>query len=112
MAVITGFVTELTTFEVTVNVAVVAPVATVTLAGTVAAAVMLLDRVTVLCAAVPAAGAFKVTVPVEFADPPTTAVGFRPTDKTPGGGVTVRTALCAPPFKVAEIFAVLVAATV
>ena len=47
-----------------------------TLVGTVAAALLLLDSVTVLCTTVPAAGAFNVTVAVEFADPPTTLVGF------------------------------------
>jgi len=37
----------------------VAPAATVTVAGTIAAAVLLLDSVSLLCAAVPAAGAFN-----------------------------------------------------
>ena len=54
----------------TVNVAELAPAATVTLAGTVAAEVLLLDSVTLRCAAVPAAGAFSATVPVEFVIPP------------------------------------------
>lgn len=49
----------------------------ITLAGTVAAAVMLLANVTVLCAAVPVAGAFNVTVAVELANAPTTLVGFK-----------------------------------
>ena len=66
------------------NVAEVAPAATVTLAGTVAADVLLLDSVTVRCAAVPAAGAFNVTVPVEFVIPPGTLVGLRETDETEG----------------------------
>jgi hypothetical protein len=99
VAVIIGLAAELTTLEVTVNVAVVAPVATITLAGTVAAVVMLLDRVTVLCAFVPAAGALRVTVPIEFADPPTTAVGFRLTDTTPASGVTVKAGLWLLPFR-------------
>lgn len=90
VAVITGLLRAATTWDVTVKVALVAPATTVTLAGTVAAAVMLLDNVTVLCAAVPAAGAFSVTVAVEFADPPSTVVGFRASDPTPAGGVTVR----------------------
>ena len=94
------------------NVAEVAPATTVTLAGTVAAVVLLLDSVTVLCAAVPAAGAFNVTVAVEFPDPPTTLDGFSVIDATPARGVTVRTALWVPPFSVAEIFAVADAATV
>ena len=68
----------------------VAPVATVTLAGTVAAAVLLLDSVTVLCAPVPVAGAFKVTVPTEFVAPPVTVVGFNVMDATTGK-CTVRT---------------------
>jgi hypothetical protein len=69
---------------VTVNVAEVTPAATVTLARTVAAEVLLLDSVTVRCAAVPAAGAFSVTVPVEFVIPPGTLVGLRETDETEG----------------------------
>ena len=106
VAVIAGLATVATTRDVTVKAAVVAPAATVTLAGTVATAVTLLDSVTVLCAAVPTAGAFSVTVAVEFADPPTTLVGFSVIARTPGGGATVRTALCVPPFNVAKIFAV------
>jgi len=72
---------------------VVAPTATTTLAGTVAAAVLLLDSVTVLCAVVPAAGAFNVTVTTEFPDPPNTLAGFNVRDTTPARGVTVRGAL-------------------
>jgi hypothetical protein len=90
----------------------VAPATTTTLAGTVAAAVLLFDNVTVLCAAVPAAGAFSITVAVEFADPPNTLVGFNVKDATPARGVTVRAALWVPPLRVPEIFAVAVAATV
>jgi len=57
----------------TVNVALLAPAATVTLAGTVAVDVLLLVRVT---AAPPAgAGPLSVTVPVEES-PPVTVVGF------------------------------------
>ena len=93
------------------NVAELAPEVTVTLAGTVAAAVLLLDNVTVLCVVLPAAGAFNVTVAIEFADPPTTLIGFSVRDATPGGGTTVRTALCVPPLSVAEISAVAVANT-
>ena len=69
---------------VTVKLADVAPAATVTVAGTLAAAVLLLDSVTVLCAAVPTAGAFSVTVPTELAAPPGTVVGFRVTIATVG----------------------------
>ena len=110
VAVITGLAAAATTCDVTVKVAVVAPAATVTPAGTVAAAEILLDSVTVLCAAVPNAGVFSVTVAVEFADPPITLAGFRVSDAIPGGGVTVSTALCVTPFRVPEIFAVAVAA--
>jgi len=67
-----------------VKLAEVAPAATVTLAGTVAAAVLALDRVTVLCAVVPTAGAFNVTVPVELVIPPGTLVGFSAREATEG----------------------------
>jgi hypothetical protein len=76
-----------------VNAAVVAPTATTTAAGTVAAAVLSLDTDTVLCAAVPAAGAFNVTAAVEFVDPPSTLVGFNAREATPARGVVVRAAL-------------------
>lgn len=63
-----------TGMEVTVNVAVVAFAATVTLGGTVAAAVLALDRETT---APPAgAGPVKITVAVEGV-PPMTDVGFK-----------------------------------
>jgi hypothetical protein len=71
---------------VTVNVALVAPAGTVTLAGTVATAVLLLERET---SAPPlGAGAFSVTLPVE-GDPPLTLVGFGVSEDSvaePGGG--------------------------
>ena len=60
-----------------VNVADVAPERTVTLAGTCAAPVLLLDNSTV--APVEGAAAFKVTVPVDEI-PPTTVVGLRVTE--------------------------------
>ena len=85
---------------VTVKVAVVAPDATVTVAGTVAAAVLLLDRVTVLSAPLPPAGAFRVTVAVEFRTPPTTVVGFRVIDAT-CGGLTVKLAVLVTPLSFA-----------
>jgi hypothetical protein len=75
-----------------VNVALVAPAATVTLAGTVAAAVLLLPSVT----AAPPAGAalLSITVPVEEA-PPVTLAGFRVTEvTTAAGGFTVSVKLC------------------
>ncbi len=59
----------------TVNVALVAPAATVTLDGTVAAAVLLLES----------AGPLNVTVPVEGV-PPMTLVGFSVSDERVGGG--------------------------
>jgi len=62
---------------VTANVAVVAFAATVTLPGTWAAAVLLLDRVTT--APLAGAGPFSVRVAVEVF-PPTTEVGFRVTE--------------------------------
>jgi hypothetical protein len=62
-----------TALVVRVNVALVAPAATVTLPGTWAASVLLLESAT--CAPPVGAGPLSVTVPVdEF--PPTTLVGF------------------------------------
>lgn len=81
-----------TTLVVTVNVAEVLPAATVTLVGTVATGVLLLDRVTTA----PPAGAapLRVTVPVDGL-PPVTLLGFSDTDDadTVTGAVTVRVAL-------------------
>ena len=81
----------------TVNVALDAPAAMVTLAGTVATAVLLLVSDTTA----PPAGAadVKVTVPVE-ALPPVTLVGLSDTafsEAGGGGGVTARTALIVAP---------------
>ncbi len=78
---------SVTVFEVTVKVALVAPAATVTEVGTVATLVLPLVRVTTA----PPAGALpvSVTVPVEFALPPTTVVGFKVRVETLGA-VTVR----------------------
>ena len=66
----------------TVKLALVCPAATVTLAGTVAAA-LLLDNVT----AMPPVGAaaVSVTVPVELA-PPVTVLGFSVSDEGTGAG--------------------------
>jgi len=75
--------------------AIVAPAGTVTLAGTVATAELLLERATVR----PPTGAepLSVTVPVE-AVPPTTLVGLRLNEAKVAGRVTVSTAvLLAPP---------------
>src|SRR5256885_16411454 len=80
---VTG-VDVVTALVVTVNVALLAPAATVTLAGTVAVDVLLL-RVT---AAPPVgAGPLSVTVPVE-GDPPVTlsAIGPNPASVAGGGG--------------------------
>ena len=72
---------ELTGLVITVNVVVVALAATVTLAGTCAAPVLLLDRVTT---APPAgAGAVNVIVPVELL-PPITDAGFTTMEPTVG----------------------------
>ena len=71
--VIVTAVEALTALVVMVNVALVAPAATVTLAGTVATAVLLLDSVTTA----PPVGAALVSVAVPCAElPPTTLVGL------------------------------------
>ena len=75
-----------------VNVALVAPAATVTLAGTVAAAVLLLPSVTTA----PPAGAalLNVTVPVEGA-PPVTLAGLKLTELSAAAGAfTVSVKFC------------------
>ena len=74
---------------VTLNVALVAPAATVTLAGTCAAAVLLLDRATT--APPVGAGPLNVTVPVDEV-PPSTDVGFKLTELATSA-VTVKFAL-------------------
>src|SRR5579859_198055 len=72
------------------KVEVVAPAATVTLAGTCATLVLLLERAT--CAPPAGAGAVRVTVPVDDCEPPTTVVGLRVSEESEaaggGGGVT------------------------
>src|SRR6266480_5995761 len=67
-----------------VNVALVAPATTVTLEGTVAAAVLLLESATVA----PPAGAapLNVTVPVEDGVPPITHVELSVSDESVAGG--------------------------
>src|SRR5579859_4665469 len=75
----------------TVNVALVAPAGTVTLAGTLAAAGLLLESRTWIPPA--GAAALKVTVPVEACRPPTTLAGFRVNEERVGsGGATVSVA--------------------
>jgi len=83
-------------FVFTVKVALVAPAGMVTLAGTVAALVLLLESVT--CAPPAGAGAFSVTVPVEDpSGPPTTLVGLRVSEERTAG-ITVSDAVrVAPP---------------
>ena len=85
-----------TALELTVNVALLAPAATVTLAGTVAAAVLSLKRETVA----PPLGAcpLRVTVPVE-GDPPVTLIGLSTIEESvvEPCGVTVSEAVLVPP---------------
>ena len=87
---------ELVTLLVlTVNVALLAPAATVTLAGTVAAAV--LPLITETDAPPLGAGPLSVTVPVE-GDPPVTLVGFSVSEeRVRAGGSTVREAVLVAP---------------
>ena len=84
---------EPTAEVVTVNVALVAPAATVTLAGTWAAVVLLLVRVTT--APPDGAGPVKVTVPVDEV-PPITELGLRLTEVS-AAAVTVRVAVFVTP---------------
>ena len=80
-------------FVVTVKLAEVLPVATVTLLGTVATAVELLERVTTVPAE--GAGPVRVTVPVEEV-PPVTELGLRAMElKVPA--VTVKLAVLVTP---------------
>ena len=94
VAVMTEVAVEATPRVVTVKVADVLPAATVTLAGTVAAAVLLLLSVTETPPA--GAAAFSRTVPVELL-PPTTLVGLSDTDDTFSAGFTVSVVLALPP---------------
>jgi len=81
VALIVDEVEAVTALVLTANVAVVAPAGTVTLAGTVAAAVLLLDSDT-KAPPLPAA-ALKATVPVDEL-PPATLVGLTDTDESAG----------------------------
>jgi hypothetical protein len=99
VAVMVTAVEDVTEVVVTVNAALVEPAATVTLAGTVATFVLLLESVT----AAPPAGAtpLKVTVPCEDT-PPVTLVGLRASDASvtapvePGVTVSVAVRLVPP----------------
>jgi len=77
-----------TVLVLTVKAALVLPSGTITLAGTLAAP-LLLDSVT--CAPPAGAGPLSVTVPVEDCVPPVTVVGFKVSEETlgRGGGLTV-----------------------
>jgi hypothetical protein len=84
-----------TALVLTVKVALVAPAATVTDAGTVAAAVLLLANVTTAPSL--GAGALSITVPVAEL-PPVTLAGLTATDETAGrSGVTVSDVVCVAP---------------
>src|SRR5437762_780178 len=79
---------------------VVAPAATVTLEGTVAAAVLLLESAT--CAPPAGAAPLNVTVPVEDCVPPITLVGLSVSEESVGAGgaagvTTSEAVLVAPP---------------
>src|SRR6266436_7714637 len=76
-------VDAVTALVLTVNVALVAPATTVTLEGTLAATVLLLESAT--CAPAGAAP-LNVTVPVEDCVPPITLVGFSVSEETVGSG--------------------------
>lgn len=96
-----------TVVVVTLKVAVVAPAATVTVAGTDAEA---LSEARLTVTGLPAAATPEsVTVPVEVA-PPTTVAGFRATDVSVGARIW-RFAELVPPDRVAVIAAVVSAAT-
>jgi len=93
---VTG-VEAVTALVVTMNVAVLAPAATVTLAGTLAAA---LSLEIITCAPPVGAGPLSVTVPVEFCAPPVTLVGFSVTEESVGEeawGMTVSVAVVVAP---------------
>jgi len=78
--IVTG-VEVVTALVLAVNVALLAPAATVTLAGTLAAA---LSLVSITCAPPLGAGPLRVTVPVEDCAPPVTLVGFNVSEESVG----------------------------
>src|SRR5437879_5981840 len=99
---VTG-VDAVTALVLTVNVALLAPAATVTLAGTVAVDV-LLERETAM-PPLGAGGPLSVTVPVEVCAPPVTLVGFSVSEERVGRacGSTVSEAVLVTPAYDAEI---------
>src|SRR5437879_2511386 len=101
-----------TALVLTVKVALVAPAATVTLEGTLAAVVLLLESVRSEERRV--GDALRVTVPVEEF-PPGTLVGFSGSDERVGGGggagVSVSEVDLVVPLKVAEMVTAVEAAT-
>jgi hypothetical protein len=105
--VIVDTVDVVTVVVVTINVAVVAPAATVTLAGTVVAAESS-DSVTIA----PPAGAalVSVTVPVDEL-PPVTLVGLKASADSAAGGVTVSVVVRFTPLYVAVSVTLVVAVT-
>jgi hypothetical protein len=105
--VIVTAVSALTAAVAAVKVAVVAPAATVTEAGTWATAVLL--ELSVTTAPPVGAGPLSVTVPVEGL-PPTTELRDRPTEERPAG-VTVKVAVLLTLLKVAVIVAGVLVAT-
>src|SRR3989442_7610816 len=96
-----------TALVVTVNVTLVAPAGTVTLAGTVAA-VLMLDCVT--CAPPAGAGPSSVAVPVELL-PPVTVVGLSASEERRAAGFTVSVAVRVTPLYTAEMVTGVDAAT-
>jgi hypothetical protein len=77
---VTG-VETVTALVLTVNVALLAPAATVKLAGTLAAPLLLVSST---CAPPVRAGPLSVTVPVEDCAPPVTVVGFSVSEERVG----------------------------
>jgi hypothetical protein len=106
---VTG-VEAVTALVVTVKVALVAPAATVTLVGTLAAP-LLPESIT--CAPPAGAGPLSVTVPVEDCAPPVTLVGFSVSEERVGRawGTTVSEAVLVTPPKTAVIVAVVLVVT-
>jgi hypothetical protein len=99
---IVTLVVSRTALVVTENVTEVAPAATVTLDGTVATLVLLLESWTVI--PVDGAGPLSVTVPVDER-PPTTVDGFKVKADNATAGVIVNAAVFVTPLKAADMVA-------